>query len=205
MHFIPDASGRSSGQAYVIFKNETEAQCGQRLDKEKLGTVSRINDDSYQCITAMSNATGFTPPSCLTPSLPPPFLLTPPPSILGPSSPSSPTLPPTGERWLDIFPSTLAEFNTTVNRGRPSADYGRGGGYTAAAAPQAQRPIGSASGGPSDMSSLSFVAKVRGLPFDCTRADLLYFFRDTDIKDNGVFFVSLTAATTHPWPMPATQ
>lgn len=46
MHFIPDASGRSSGQAYVIFKNETEAQCGQKLDKEKLGTVSRINDDS---------------------------------------------------------------------------------------------------------------------------------------------------------------
>jgi hypothetical protein len=34
------------------------------------------------------------------------------------------------------------------------------------------------------------VVKVRGLPFDCTRADVLYFFRDADPKENGIFFVS---------------
>jgi hypothetical protein len=37
---------------------------------------------------------------------------------------------------------------------------------------------------------LQYVARVRGLPFDCTRQDLLEFFKDANPKANGIFFVS---------------
>jgi hypothetical protein len=81
--------------------------------------------------------------------------------------------------------SSASELSSTLKGGeRGGGGGGRRGDYGG------QRPMGPSGSGSADLSDMSNVVKVRGLPFDCTRADLLQFFRDADAKENGIFFVS---------------
>lgn len=101
-----------------------------------------------------------------------------------------------GGRWIDLFQASMQEVQTVKARGGrampASGPYGGGGGGGGGFGGfRGQHPVGGTSmPGAAGPVTFPFVAKVRGLPFDCARSDLVEFFASAGVKENGVFFVS---------------
>lgn len=168
-----DYSGRPSGQALVVFETPEDAQEALKLDKEKIGA----------CIVLHRVVGGCEP-----------HISQPHPNHLDTNL---------GGRWIDLFQASMQEVQTIKARGGRAvpagAPYGGGGGGSFGGF-RGQHPVGGTSmPGAAGPVTFPFVAKVRGLPFDCARSDLVTFFASAGVKENGIFFVSCCVGRWGRW------
>jgi hypothetical protein len=186
VHIMMDHTGRPSGQALVAFETAADAQEAMRLDKEKIGTYYYSRGygggrDTGNSAPPHEDALHIT-------SGPHTHLHT---HIYTRARYA-------GGRWIDLFPATMQEVQVVASGGNlggggaRGSHYGGGGfGQYGGAFGRGGPPVGgSTMQGSSGPVSFQHVVKVRGLPFDCSRMDLMEFFKEAAPKENGIFFVS---------------